>query len=181
VIMEISRFTDRQTQLAAPALPRGSTSTRRRGHSCVLITDARLQVRRDIDQHPAAGPIAIGLAGSQVMSATVDVWGWRARLARGQTITDVTRRILAIESGLGTFRGAVRIYPTPDDLANRRKIRVLDVDPHAASIPRRGPSVTSVTQPIDMGHSRTLPRAASCSCAATACSEARPVRARATS
>src|ERR1035437_3340466 len=40
-------------------------------------------------------------AGSAVMSATVDVWGWRARfrLARGQTITDVMGRIPAIESG----------------------------------------------------------------------------------
>jgi hypothetical protein len=26
--------------------------------------------------------------------------------------------IAAIEPGLGTFRGAARIYPTPDDLAN---------------------------------------------------------------
>ena len=53
----------------------------------------------------------------QVMSATVDVWGWRARfrLARGQTISDVVAKIPAIESGLGTFRGAVRVYPTPDD------------------------------------------------------------------
>ena len=52
------------------------------------------------------------------MSATVDVWGWRARfrLARGQTITNVVARIPAIESGLGTFRGAVRVYPTPDGL-----------------------------------------------------------------
>ena len=57
----------------------------------------------------------------------------------------------AIESGLGTFRGAVRVYPTPDDIANRCEIRVLDVDPHAGAIPWPGPSVSSVTQPIDMG------------------------------
>ena len=70
---------------------------------------------------------AIGLAGAEVMSATVDVWGWRARfrLARGQTIKEVTAKIPAIESGLGTSRGAVRVYPTPDDLANRCEIRVL--------------------------------------------------------
>ena len=87
------------------------------------------------------------------MSATVDVWGWRARfrLARGQTITDVVGKIPAIESGLGTFRGAVRVYPTPDDLANRCEIRVLDMDPHAGSIPWPGPSVTSITQPIEFG------------------------------
>jgi S-DNA-T family DNA segregation ATPase FtsK/SpoIIIE len=87
------------------------------------------------------------------MSATVDVWGWRARfrLARGQTIADVVTKIPAIESGLGTFRGAVRVYPTADDLANRCEIRVLDVDPHAGAIPWPGPSVTSITQPVDMG------------------------------
>ena len=96
---------------------------------------------------------AIGLAGAEVMSATVDVWGWRARfrLARGQTIKDVVTKIPAIESGLGTFRGAVRVYPTPDDLANRCEIRVLDMDPHAGSIPWPGPSVTSITQPVDLG------------------------------
>jgi DNA-binding transcriptional ArsR family regulator len=96
---------------------------------------------------------AIGLAGAEVMSATVDVWGWRARfrLARGQTIKDVTAKIPAIESGLGTFRNAVRIYPTPDDLANRCEIRVLEMDPHAGAIEWPGPSVASITQPIDLG------------------------------
>jgi FtsK/SpoIIIE family len=96
---------------------------------------------------------AIGLAGIEVMSATVDVWGWRARfrLARGQTIKDVVTKIPAIESGLGTFRNAVRVYPTPDDLAHRCEIRVLNMDPHAGSIPWPGPSVSSITQPIDMG------------------------------
>ena len=87
------------------------------------------------------------------MYATVDLWGWRARLrlARGQTITDVMAKIPALESGLGTQRGAVRVYPTPDDLANRCELRVLDRDPHADAIPWRGPSVTSITQPIDLG------------------------------
>ena len=96
---------------------------------------------------------AVGLAGIEVMSATVDVWGWRARfrLARGQTIKEVTAKIPAIESGLGTFRNAVRVYPTPDDLANRCEIRVLNMDPHAEAIPWPGPSVSSITQPIDLG------------------------------
>ena len=96
---------------------------------------------------------ALGLAGTEVMSATVDVWGWRARfrLARGQTIRDVTAKIPAIESGLGTFRNAVRVYPTPDDLADRCEIRVLNMDPHAGSIEWPGPSVTSIIQPIDLG------------------------------
>ena len=113
---------------------------------------AKVRVERKLDAWPDIAR-AIGLAGSQVMSATVDVWGWRARfrLARGQTITDVTAKIPAIESGLGTFRGAVRVYPTPDDLANRCELRVLDIDPHAEAIPWPGPSVTSITQPIDLG------------------------------
>jgi len=113
---------------------------------------ARVRIERKLQAWPDIAR-AIGLAGSQVMSATVDVWGWRARfrLARGQTITDVVGEIPAIESGLGAFRGAVRVYPTPDDLANRCEVRVLDVDPHAGSITWPGPSVTSITQPIDMG------------------------------
>ena len=99
------------------------------------------------------GGKAVGLAGSQMMSAAVDVWGWRARLrlARGQTITDVIARIPALESALGTFRGAVRVYPTTDDLANRCELRVLEIDPHADAIPWPGPSVSSITEPIELG------------------------------
>src|ERR1022692_2061262 len=96
---------------------------------------------------------AVGLAGSQVMSAVVDLWGWRARLrlARGQTIDDVRAKLPAIESGLGIFRGAARVYPTPDDLANRFELRVLDTDPHADAITWPGPSVESITEPIELG------------------------------
>ena len=93
---------------------------------------AKVALERKLQAWPDIAK-AIGLAGAEVMSATVDVWGWRARfrLARGQTINDVVAKIPAIESGLGTFRDAVRVYPTPDDLANRCEIRVLDMDPHA--------------------------------------------------
>ena len=113
---------------------------------------AKVRVERKLAAWPDIAR-AIGLIGSEVMSATVDVWGWRARfrLGRGQTITDVTARIPAIESGLGTFRGAVRVYPTPDDLANRFELRVLDTDPHADAIPWPGPSVRSITEPIELG------------------------------
>jgi len=113
---------------------------------------ARVRVERKLQAWPDIAR-AIGLAGAEVMSATVDVWGWRARfrLARGQTIHEVAAKIPAIESGLGTFRGAVRVYPTPDDLANRCEIRVLDMDPHAGSIPWSGPSVASINQPVDLG------------------------------
>ena len=113
---------------------------------------AKVRVERAIAAWPDIARNA-DLYGSQVMHATVDLWGWRARLrlARGQTITDVTAKIPALESGLGTQRGAVRVYPTPDDLANRCELRVLDHDPHADAIPWPGLSVTSVTQPIDLG------------------------------
>ena len=113
---------------------------------------AKVRVERKLAAWPDIAR-AIGLIGSEVMSATVDVWGWRARfrLARGQTITDVTARIPAIESGLGTFRGAVRVMPTPDNLANRFELRVLDTDPHADAIPWPGPSAGSITEPIDLG------------------------------
>jgi S-DNA-T family DNA segregation ATPase FtsK/SpoIIIE len=113
---------------------------------------AKVRVERKLEAWPEIAR-AVGLAGSQVMSAVVDVWGWRARLrlARGQTIADMMAKIPAIESGLGTFRGAVRVHPTPDDLANRCELRVLDMDPHADAVPWPGPSVTTITEPIDLG------------------------------
>ena len=113
---------------------------------------SKVRVDRVLESWPEIAH-AVGLTGSQVMSALVDVWGWRARLrlARGQTIQDVVTKLPAIESGLGTFRGAVRAYPTPDDLANRCEIRVLDIDPHADAITWPGPSVSSITEPIDLG------------------------------
>ena len=113
---------------------------------------AKVRLERTLESWPEIAR-AVGLAGSRVMSAMVDLWGWRARLrlARGQTIRDVIAKIPAIESGLGTFRGAVRVYPTPDNYANRCELRVLDADPHADAIPWPGPSVTSITEPIELG------------------------------
>ena len=113
---------------------------------------ARVRVERTLAVWPEIAK-EVGLAGSRVLSAVVDVWGWRARfaLARGQTINDVITKLPAIESGLGTFRGAARVVPTPDDLANRFELRVLNKDPHADAITWPGPSVTSITEPIDLG------------------------------
>jgi S-DNA-T family DNA segregation ATPase FtsK/SpoIIIE len=76
---------------------------------------ARVRVQRALSAWPDIAK-AIGLPGSKIQSANVDLWGWRARvrLARGQTIADVTARIPAIESALGTYRSAVRVYPTGD-------------------------------------------------------------------
>ena len=119
-------------------------------------THGRRRAKVRVERKLAAWPVIardIGLPGSEVMSAIVDVWGWRARLrlARGQTITDVTGKIPAIESGLGIFRGALRVHPTPDNLANRCELRVLNSDPHAGAIPWPGIPVTSITQPVDLG------------------------------
>ncbi len=113
---------------------------------------AKVRVERKLGTWPDVAQ-AVGLAGSQVQSAVVDVWGWKARLrlARGQTIDDLRQRLPAIESGLGVFRGASRVYPTPDGLANRAELRVLDRDPHADAIIWPGPSVGSICEPIDLG------------------------------
>ncbi|MEV0660808.1 FtsK/SpoIIIE domain-containing protein [Actinomadura luteofluorescens] len=113
---------------------------------------ARVRVERTLAAWPEISQ-SVGLAGSRVMSAVVDVWGWRARfgLARGQTIQDAIAKIPALESALGTFRGAVRVHPTRDDRANRFELRVLSIDPHANAIAWPGPSVTTITEPIDLG------------------------------
>jgi S-DNA-T family DNA segregation ATPase FtsK/SpoIIIE len=113
---------------------------------------ARVRVQRALAAWPDIAK-AIGLPGSKIQSGTIDLWGWRARvkLARGQTIADVTTRIPVIESALGTYRGAVRVYPTGDGKANRCELRVLDTDPHAEAIAWPGPSARSITQPVDLG------------------------------
>src|SRR5260370_200015 len=81
---------------------------------------ARVRVDRMLESWPEIAT-AIGLAGSQVTSATVDVWGWRARfrLARGQTIRDVIAKVPAIEPGLGPFRGPLAVHPLPAILRDR--------------------------------------------------------------
>lgn len=113
---------------------------------------AKVRVERKLAAWPEIAQ-AIGLAGSRAMSAVVDVWGWKARfaLARGHTIADVIARLPAIESALGTHRGAVRAYPTADDRANRFELRVLDRDPHADAIAWPGPSVSSILEPVEFG------------------------------
>ena len=114
---------------------------------------AKVRVERKLEAWPEIAQ-AVGLAGSQVMSAVVDVWGWRVRLrlARGQTIADVIAQD-SRRSSPAWAPSAARCAssPTPDDLANRCELRVLDSDPHADAVPWPGPSVTSITEPIDLG------------------------------
>lgn len=118
-------------------------------------THRRRRVRVAVDRTIQAWPNiaeAVGLAGSRVLSAVVDLWGWRARLSlrAGQTVADVIAQVPAIESGLGTRPGAVRVEPDPAH-AGRVLMRVLAADPHAEAIRWPGVSVRTVTQPITLG------------------------------
>ncbi len=83
---------------------------------------------------------AIGLPGAKIQSARVHPWGWRAcvKLACGQTVADLTARIPAIESALGTCRGAVSVHSAGDGKANWCELRVLDAKPHTG--PYRDPA-----------------------------------------
>ncbi|MBY8888512.1 hypothetical protein K7472_27260 [Streptomyces sp. PTM05] len=112
---------------------------------------ARVSVERTIRAWPDNAE-AIGLVGSRIVSAVVDAWGWRARvgLRGGQTAADALNRVPAIESGLGTRPGAVRVAPD-EARADHFTLRVLDRDPHAKPIPWTGPSVSSVHEPIELG------------------------------
>lgn len=116
---------------------------------------AKVRVERTLDAWPDIAE-AIGLPGSRVMSAVVDLWGWRARigLRRGQTVNDLVNRVPALESGLGTRPGAVRVEPDPGR-ADRALIRVLHADPHARAIPyptdQDGQPTASITRPIPLG------------------------------
>lgn len=112
---------------------------------------ARVRVERTIAAWPEIAQ-AIGLTGSRIQSAIVDLWGYRARiaLARGQTVEDAISKLPAIESALGTRRGAARIQPIPEK-ANRLELRVIETDPHANAIAWPGPAITSITQPVELG------------------------------
>ena len=114
--------------------------------------------RSRVERTLAAWPqtiAAIGLPGSRVMSAVVDRWGWRARigLPPGQTATDLINSVPALESGLRTRPGAVRVEPDPDR-ADHAIVRVLTTDPHAQPLPyptQTGDTDRTVTAPIPLG------------------------------
>ncbi|GAA3381602.1 cell division protein FtsK [Cryptosporangium minutisporangium] len=112
---------------------------------------ARVQVERTLEAWPEITE-QVGLAGSRVMSALVDAWGWRARVAlrRGQTVTDALNRLPALESGLGTRPGALRIEADPNR-ADHVLLRVLNRDPHAEPLPWPGSTAQTITQPADLG------------------------------
>jgi S-DNA-T family DNA segregation ATPase FtsK/SpoIIIE len=85
----------------------------------------------------------IGLAGADIVSAVVDVWGWTARVAlkKGITTEQAISKISAIESGMGFRPGSVRIFPDASR-ADRFTMRVIEGDPHSGPVPWPGPSIT---------------------------------------
>lgn len=113
---------------------------------------ARVRVERTLAAWPDIAE-TVGLAGSRVQSAIVDLWGYRFRLAlaRGQTVEDAVNHIPNLESALGSRRGAIRVQPVPTKHANRADVRVIETDPHADAITWPGPSITSITQPVKLG------------------------------
>ncbi|GAB3979226.1 hypothetical protein GCM10029978_074040 [Actinoallomurus acanthiterrae] len=112
---------------------------------------ARVRVERALESWPQIAE-SVGLAGSRVMSAVVDAWGWTARMAlrRGHTVADAIGKLPAIESALGTRPGAVRIEADAAR-ADHFLMRVLHTDPHARPIPWKAPDIRSITQPIPLG------------------------------
>jgi S-DNA-T family DNA segregation ATPase FtsK/SpoIIIE len=112
---------------------------------------ARVRVERTLESWPRVAE-ETGLTGSRVLSAVVDRWCWRAliHLRGGQTATDALHRLPAIESALGTRRGAGRIEPDPVR-ADRAYLRVLDRDPHADPILWPGPTTATIADPVELG------------------------------
>jgi S-DNA-T family DNA segregation ATPase FtsK/SpoIIIE len=113
---------------------------------------ARVRVERTLAAWPDIAQ-AVGLAGSRVQSAIVDLWGYRFRLGLGlgQTVEDALNAVPRLESALGTTRGGVRVQPVASKKANRADVRVIETDPHADAIAWPGPSITSITQPAKLG------------------------------
>ena len=111
----------------------------------------KVRVERIIDGWPFVAE-HIGLAGAEIISVVVDAWGWTARvmLKKGITTDQVTARIHAIESGLGLRPGSVRVFPD-GTRADRCIMRVVEKDPHAKPVPWPGTTITSITQPIEIG------------------------------
>jgi S-DNA-T family DNA segregation ATPase FtsK/SpoIIIE len=112
---------------------------------------ARVRVERTLEAWPGVAE-TVGLAGSTIRSAVVDAWGFTARVAlpRGQTVSAAIDRIPAIESGLATRPGAVRIEPD-QTRADWLIMRVIERDPHAEPVPFPGRLIEFIRQPIRLG------------------------------
>ncbi|MCO6011651.1 hypothetical protein NE236_42550 [Actinoallomurus purpureus] len=128
---------------------------------------ARVRVERTLESWPQIAE-SVGLAGSRVMSAVVDAWGWTARMAlrRGHTVADAIGKLPAIESALGTRPGAVRIE-ADTALADHFLIRVLHTDPTHARSPGKHPTSAPSQSRSRWECSRTPPQQPWCCCAGT--------------
>lgn len=118
---------------------------------------ARVRVARTVQTWPELTDTVVGLAGSRIVSAVVDSWGWTARvmLRRGSTVRAVVDQMASIESALATRPGAVRIEPDPVD-ARAFTLRVIETDPHADPIPwpgltQRTAGTGSIGRPVVLG------------------------------
>jgi S-DNA-T family DNA segregation ATPase FtsK/SpoIIIE len=74
----------------------------------------------------------------------------RVVLRKGTTADQAISKMAAIESGFGLRPGSVRVFPD-QTRADRFIMRVIENDPHAQPIPWPGPSITSVTKPVEIG------------------------------
>jgi S-DNA-T family DNA segregation ATPase FtsK/SpoIIIE len=93
-----------------------------------------------------------GLAGSRVLAAQQDRWGWTIRLALrpGTTYADARKQAGVLESALGVRPRSVRVAEDPAR-ADRVVVRVLERDPHAQPLPWPGPQATTISEPVTLG------------------------------
>ncbi len=112
---------------------------------------AKARVEKTISAWPDVAENA-GLADSEILSVVVDAWGWTARvlLRKGKTTEQVIGKIPVLESNLGLRPGSMRVF-ADEKRADRFIMRVIENDPHSAPVPWPGPSITSVTKPVEMG------------------------------
>jgi S-DNA-T family DNA segregation ATPase FtsK/SpoIIIE len=112
---------------------------------------AKARAERTIAAWPDVAENA-GLPGSEILSVVVDAWGWTARvlLRRGITTEQVISKIPALESGLRLRPGSMRVFPD-GTRADKCIVRVIEEDPHGAPIPWPGPSITTITRPVEIG------------------------------
>jgi S-DNA-T family DNA segregation ATPase FtsK/SpoIIIE len=112
---------------------------------------AKARVEKTISAWPEVAENA-GLAGSEILSVVVDAWGWTARvlLRKGITPEQVIGKIPALESNLKLRPGSMRIFADAER-ADRFIMRVIENDPHAEPVRWPGPSVMSITKPVEIG------------------------------
>jgi len=112
---------------------------------------AKARIEKTISAWPEVAENA-GLAGSEILSVVGDAWGWTARvlLRKGKTTDQVIGKIPVLESNLGLRPGSMRVFADAKR-ADRFIMRVIENDPHAASVPWPGPSITSVTRMVEIG------------------------------